>query len=143
MANVPPGQPIAPGIATGKFPEWGVGGGTPGSSAGWNIKEAANAQQQEALIQQGYVAWFSTKQAAQNFISEESSTLGSGTVPGLSGLAAIGAFFSKLTEPLMWLRAAEVVVGAVLLIVGIGKMAGMGHDVMSIAKTAIKGAALA
>lgn len=47
-------------------------------------------------------------------------------VPGsgaLSGLAAIGDFFSRLTQASTWLRVAEVALGAALLIIGLAKLA--------------------
>ena len=46
MPNVNPGSTtVAPGVTTtpNKYPQWSVGGGTPGNSAGWKIVEAKNA----------------------------------------------------------------------------------------------------
>jgi hypothetical protein len=130
VAAVPPGQPIAPGIATGNtFPQWGVGGGTPGSSAGWKIAEATSEAQKTSLISQGYVAWFSSKAAAQSYESSEQSPYGSGEPQGalenaIPGLAQVGDFFGALTGPNLWIRAAKVLVGATLLIVGIAHLTG-------------------
>jgi hypothetical protein len=49
-----------------------------------------------------------------------------GHLPGipnpLSGLAAIGDFFTRLTEPATWLRAGEVILGLLLIAVGVAKM---------------------
>lgn len=123
MPAIAPGQPIAPGLATGNtFPQWGVGGGTPGSSAGWNIVEATTAAQKATYTSQGYLLWFGSKSAAQNFVSSESSAYGSGNPPQLAGLAAIGTFFSSLGETNTWIRVAEVLIGLVLVGVGIAKL---------------------
>lgn len=46
-----------------------------------------------------------------------------GTNP-LSGLAAIGDFFSRLTDATTWIRVGKVLVGGVLLIVGLAHMTG-------------------
>lgn len=43
-------------------------------------------------------------------------------VPGLGGVAAIGDFFSRLSEPNTWLRVAEVLIGGVLIIVSLRAM---------------------
>lgn len=58
-----------------------------------------------------------------------------------SGSSGFAGLLAKLGQPVFWLRAAEVVVGAVLLIVAIGKMTGAGSTVLQVAKTA-KGAVL-
>jgi hypothetical protein len=44
-------------------------------------------------------------------------------VPGAGGLAAIGDFFARLTQGATWLRVAEVVLGAGLIIVALAKLA--------------------
>lgn len=124
MPNVYPGAPVAPGIAQpGQFPQYGVGGGTPGSSAGWKVVTATDEAQKEQEIQQGYLVWFSSQSAAQNYISSESSGYGSGQVPSpLSGVAAIGDFFSRLTQKNTWVRVGEVVIGLVLLGIGVNAL---------------------
>jgi hypothetical protein len=43
-------------------------------------------------------------------------------IPGLTGVAAIGDFASRLTEKNTWLRAGEFAVGVVLLYVGLKAM---------------------
>jgi hypothetical protein len=84
---------------------------------------------------------FPTKAAAQAFAATfNKSGVGKGAtgavpyndyinagLPGsnpLSGLSAIGDFFSRLTEASTWLRIAEAVLGIGLIIVGLAKLAG-------------------
>lgn len=124
MPNLPPGAPVSPGIAQdGQYPQYGVGGGSAGSSAGWKIVTALNDAQKQQEIQQGYLTWFSSHAAAQNYISSESSGFGSGQVPSpLSGLAAIGDFFARLTQKNTWVRVGEVVIGLVLVAIGVNAM---------------------
>jgi hypothetical protein len=45
------------------------------------------------------------------------------SIPGLSGLAAIGDFFSRLTEGSTWIRVLEMVLGAGLVLVGLAHAA--------------------
>jgi len=137
LPAVQPGQPIAPGIVTPSsgYPEYGVGGGTPGSSAGWNIVTANNAQEKMSYASQGYLVWFTTMTAAQNFVSSESSEAGSGNVPNpanlIPGLTDIGDFFHRLTEGSTWTRVGEVALGGILLYAGI--------RALSSGSTAVKG----
>lgn len=120
MPAVPPGASIAPGIAQGNtYPQYGVSGGTPGHAQGWKITVATNGGQKMQALQNGVSVWFQTRAAAQNYISEESSAFGSGTVPQLSGLAAIGDFFARLTEANTWVRVGEFLAGGVILYVGL------------------------
>lgn len=119
MPGIPGGSPIAPGIAGGNtYPQYGVGGGTPGQAGGWNIKVARNGAEKMQDINQGYATWFSSRSAAQNFISSESSAYQSGE-GGLSGLAAIGDFFARLTEANTWIRVGEFIAGALILYIGL------------------------
>ena len=47
------------------------------------------------------------------------------TIPNpLSGIAAVGNFFNVLGEPQVWIRAAEVVIGGVIVLFSINKLAG-------------------
>jgi hypothetical protein len=55
---------------------------------------------------------------------------------GLTGLAAVGDFFSKLGQPNTWLRVAEVTVGLVLLAVALNKV--LGNPAGSAVKLAAK-----
>lgn len=118
-----PGQQIAPGVAGGNtFPQYGVGGGKPGSSAGWKTVTATNGAEKMADIARGYFVWFSSQSAAQNFIGEESSPLGSGggsVGNPLAGINAIGDFFQRLTQKATWERVAEFAAGALILYIGL------------------------
>ncbi len=137
MPAVPPGQPIAPGIAASNsgYPQYGVGGGTPGSSAGWKIVEATTAAQKLSYANQGYLVWFSSKSAAQSYLSEEESPISSGEPQNaIPGLAQIGDFFSALGDANTWIRVAKVVVGGTLLIIGLAHMTGASNAVASIAR---------
>lgn len=64
---------------------------------------------------------------------------GAGTVTGdtppapVSGLAAIGQFFTNLGSANLWIRVAKVVIGGALLIIGLAHMTGSDH---AIARTA-------
>jgi hypothetical protein len=126
MPSVTPGTTIAPGIvsATSGYPQYGVGGGSPGSSSGWTIVTANNSSQKSADETKGYLVWFTTKTAAQNFISSESSVEGSGgaglsiTNP-LSFLEPIADFAYRLTEASTWLRVGEVIAGGMLVYLGL------------------------
>ena len=128
MPAVRPGGPIAPGIVplNGKFPQYGVGGGTPGSSSGWNVIVANNDLEKTNDLANGYDTWFTSRSAASNFISNESSTAGSGNLPGLTGIDAIGDFFHRLTEGETWTRVGEVVLGVILLYAGVKALTGAG-----------------
>jgi hypothetical protein len=134
MAAVPPGQPIAPGVAaaTSGYPQWGVGGGTPGSSAGWKIVEATTAAQKTSYASQGYLAWFSSDSNAKAFLAEEESPISSGepqnAIPGVS------AFFTALGDSNTWIRVAKVVVGGLLLVIGLVHITGADNAVATAAR---------
>lgn len=140
MPAVPQGQPIAPGIASGNsYPQWGVGGGTPGSSSGWKIVEAKTEAQKTSYLSQGYDAWFDSQSAAQSYESSEESPVGSGEPQGalenaIPGLAQVGDLFGALTQANTWIRVAKVVFGGVLLIIGIAHITGAGNAVASAAR---------
>lgn len=53
---------------------------------------------------------------------------------GLSGVAAIGDFFQRLTQENTWIRVGEVTLGILLIISGIMKLSGAGGDIKDIAK---------
>lgn len=66
---------------------------------------------------------------------------GIGQVPGakaLSGLDAIGSFFSELGQANTWIRVAEVLLGLALIIVGLSKLTGAGQIARQAAKVAAK-----
>jgi hypothetical protein len=133
-AAVPPGQPVAPGIVgpSSGYPEYGVGGGTPGNSSGWNVVTANNAAQKMQYAGEGYLVWFTSMSAAQNFVSSESSAFGSGEPQNaIPGLTDIGDFFHRLTEGSTWTRVGEVLVGGILLYAGV--------RALSSGSTAVKG----
>jgi hypothetical protein len=52
----------------------------------------------------------------------------------LGGVAAIGDFFQRLTQENTWIRTAEVVIGALLIISGLMKLSGAGADIGDIVK---------
>lgn len=125
MPNTPPGLPIGQGVTStpDKYPQWGTGGGTPGSSAGWQIVEARNASQKQQYVDKGYAPWFTSKAAAQSFLSSEESPYQSGEPQNaIPGLSQIGDFFGRLGEASTWVRVAEVVLGVVLIAVGTSKL---------------------
>lgn len=142
MPNVPPGAPTgAPGTVTNfnQYPQWGVGGGTPGSTKGWKIVEAQNAAQKTSYASQGYAVWFTSQKAAQSFVTEEESPFASGEPQGavenaIPGLVQIGDFFGALTSANTWIRAAKVIVGGTLLIIGIAHMTGSDQAVAQVAR---------
>lgn len=71
-------------------------------------------------------------------IDNPAGAIGSAVSGVGDAFAAVGNFLSKLTEPLFWLRIAEVVIGAAMVIIGMGKMTGLGSDVKSITKAGVK-----
>jgi hypothetical protein len=142
MANIPPGGTgIAPGTATpgSGYPQWGVGGGQPGSSAGWNIVEATDATEQQTYEGQGYLVWFSTQAAAQAYISSESSLAGSGNLPSVPGLAALGwlqdighwlgVAVAALTDKYTWISVGWLLLGLLLVVIAL-YMLGKRTDVL-------------
>jgi hypothetical protein len=124
MPAVPPGQLVAPGVSTGNtFPQWGVGGGQPGSSSGWQVVEAANETQKLALENEGILVWFTSQSAAQSYESSEENPYESGSPQNpLDALGEIGDFFHRLTEGSTWERVGEVAVGVLILWAGIKAM---------------------
>lgn len=52
----------------------------------------------------------------------------------LTGLAAIGDFFQRLTQKSTWVRIAEVVLGLLLVVVGLSKLSGVSSAVVKTAK---------
>lgn len=122
MPAVPAGVPgIAPGIATGnKFPQYGVKAGTVGSKTGWSIVTAANNAQKMTAMSNGVLVWFQTRSAAESYMQEQESSYSSGQLPNpLTGLAAIGDFFHRLTEANTWIRVGEVLAGVLVLYIGL------------------------
>lgn len=56
-----------------------------------------------------------------------------GAIPGLT---QVGDFFGALTEKNLWIRAAKIVVGAVLIIIGLAHMTGADNAVAAAARKA-------
>jgi hypothetical protein len=116
MPNLPPGQQIPGTVRPGaQFPQYGV------RTSDNKIIIAHSGADKLKDIAQGYVSWFPSQNAAQNFISGQHGPLaGGGNLPNpLAGLAAIGDFFNRLTEPQTWLRVGEVAAGLLLLYLGL------------------------
>lgn len=134
MANVPPGGvPGSAGRAPNTYPQWGF------NQAG-NITEARNEAAKLADMNKGYLDWFTTRAAASNAFKGMQGALGKGSVPNpLSGLAAIGDFFQRLTQAGTWIRVGEVLLGAALIIVGLARMA----SGTAAGRTAVKAAKVA
>lgn len=76
------------------------------------------------------IAFSGVDTAVQSAISKLAQVLKStgpaaaaaGSLPGLSGVAAIGDFFNRLGQASTWIRVGEVVLGLILLAVGIAKI---------------------
>jgi hypothetical protein len=64
-------------------------------------------------------------------------------VPGLSGLAAIGDFFSRLSQPNTWARVGEVLIGSMVLGVGVYALVKNTEAGQAMRKTGRKTAGLA
>lgn len=79
---------------------------------------ATNADMLAAIAANNWPAPQYLNSVAQNLANAPKN------VPGLTGLAAIGDFFSRLTQASTWLRVAEVAVGAILLVVALNKALG-------------------
>jgi len=127
-----PGAPVNPTpVDFGSYPQWGIHINPDGTSG--SIREAASAAQKMKDMGAGYLDWFATDALAKNALSSQTSAYGSGgqstaqaikNANPLSGLAAIGDFFSRLTQPATWIRIAEVALGLVLIAVGIARATG-------------------
>lgn len=60
------------------------------------------------------------------------------SLPTLSGLDAIGRFFSDLGNPVFWIRLGKILAGGLLLILGLAKLTGVSEKAGSIAGKAVK-----
>jgi hypothetical protein len=113
MANPPPGGP--PGNAGGSsaYPQYGV--------KGKNIRSAGSAAAKEKDISAGYLAWFSSRAAAQEFIGSQSGPLSGniGVPDPLSGIDAVGHFFSDLTHGDFWRSLGWIALGIALILLGL------------------------
>lgn len=142
MAAVPPGQPIAPGIAGTTFPQWGVTNSTGNlTSTGDTLVEVKTQAEKQAEINKGVLVWFSSKAAAQSFVSSELSPL-NGNVPGVGIGGSFLHFLDNLTSRALWVRIAKVTIGVVMILTGINKLTGASNAIDKVAGVAGKAAVL-
>lgn len=145
-ANPNPYNPV-PGAAktSSGYPQYGV----KETTTGYSTVEATSAAQKTAYLKQGYDMWFTSQSAAKDYVSSESSGL-AGNVP--SGLSSLGNDLSNaysditswetgietvtqdLTSAAFWIRAAKVVIGGTLLIVGLAHVTGADNAVARAAR---------
>lgn len=110
-----PGAKVAAGVSSPNsgFPQWGV------DTNGYSIKQASNQAQKNALVKQGYYAWFTSQSNAQSFVSAEQNPYESGNPQNaIPGLEDIGNFFHEISEAATWERVAEFIVGGLLVYIG-------------------------
>lgn len=84
---------------------------------------------------------YATQQEAQNTISglhTSGSVPPLPSIPAFTGLAAIGDFFGRLTEPNTWLRIGEGLLGIILIAVALGKLSGLEDTAKTAAAAAVK-----
>jgi hypothetical protein len=74
--------------------------------------------------------------------ANETETAAKGAAEGIGEFASSLDFLDALGSPALWIRVAKVVVGGVILIVGLVKLAGVEQKVPGIVKTAVKAAPL-
>src|SRR5947209_7351456 len=109
-----PGSPPGGAGGSNKYPQWGVKLDQAKKSG--KIIEAHNEHQKLADMNAGYLQWFQSRKAAQNWIPSQFTF----ALPNpLSGLNAVGDFFYRLTEAQTWVRVAEVGAGVLLLYMGL------------------------
>lgn len=152
MPGINPTVPI-PGVVTdqGKYPQYGVGGGTPGSPDGWKQVTAHNLTEKNKYLSQGYLIWFATSQDAKSYISSESSAFGSGSGGPFAGLAdlasavaKIGAVFydigKALTDGKMWRSLGWLILGLLLALGGAALWLRGSFSPLSMLKQGVKSA---
>ncbi len=116
MANEPPGG--IPGAATGKYPQYGVKMAPDGSSG--QITEAKNEAAKLKAMSQGYLEWFATKKAAEDFVASQKGILGGHLPDPLAGIAgALSAFYHALTDGKMWRSLGWIFLGIALMMAGL------------------------
>lgn len=54
----------------------------------------------------------------------------------IPGLTQVGAFFASLGEKNLWIRAAKIIAGGALVVIGLAHITGAGNEVMTIARKA-------
>lgn len=127
----------------------GGGGGCPSFAQELAAVKANKVTQDQmnAYINGPCGAKLTTAQTNQLFTAWRQSPQSGGTGPGLSlpnplsGLESVSGFFSTLTQANTWIRVAEVLLGAALLIIGLAKLAS-GTEVGKAAKGIAMKAAL-
>jgi hypothetical protein len=130
VPNVNPNAPtVAPGIPTGsalnKYPQWGVKqtSGTPGYgtvSSDYKVAEAKTAQQKMNLINQNYDIWFTSNQAAQNWVTGQNQNANNPAVQGSNAAASVASgLVNWISQKAIWERAGEVLVGVIIIYIGI------------------------
>jgi hypothetical protein len=95
------------------------------------------AEAQAYAMQQDNVFALSTNplQAGYQVITGQATARGSASSNSpLAGLAAIGDFFSRLTEKNTWLRAVKILAGGMLIIIGMAHMTGADNAVAAAAR---------
>jgi hypothetical protein len=139
----PPNSPIAQGQAgpNDGFPQWGIDQTAPpaaGQAGGgtWKITEAKTAADKARLLTQGYLLWFTSQKAAQDFINSQYGAF-NGSIPGGQVFAGLSDFFGRLTEANTWLRAGEIAIGIVLIGIGVAKLTGTTNLVAKAVKARI------
>jgi hypothetical protein len=124
MPQKPPGLPIPGAVPTGpggkqKYPQWGVKEITQGSK--YDIRKAGSDAEKQKDITAGYLFWFTSEQAAKDFVSGQEQGFFSGNLPNpLAGIAgALAAFYHAVTDGKMWRSLAWILLGVALIITGI------------------------
>jgi uncharacterized membrane protein len=124
------------------FPEWFVGPPLVGAaSQAYIVYEATTAAQAAKYVSDGYKGPYATQAAAQAQATTRQTAAQSTegpTIPSLgsplTGINAIGAFFSDLGNSNTWIRVAKVVIGGLLLIIGIVHITGAGGAIADTAR---------
>jgi hypothetical protein len=92
----------------------------------------AQAEQQQAKDSQAQAAGTETSSGGTGTSSNPKTNV---NVPSpLTGLAAIGDFFQRLTQASTWIRVAKVITGGMLLIVGLVHITGIENKAAAIAR---------
>lgn len=101
--------------------------GAVGLAAGWHQlpipsgdTEAQAAAEAKKLYPTGTSPTTSVKTQASNAVSQEAT----GSATGLAGLQQIGDAFGALTSKNLWIRAAKILLGGALLLIGVAHMTG-------------------
>jgi hypothetical protein len=129
LINAPPGQSAAYFEAI--FAKaWGAQAGQ--AYLTYNAQSPGNSPYINAKAFADVIAIEGLQQGLQSLANLQSAVVNKGIpaaaaavpkIPVLGGLAAIGDFFQRLTQASTWIRAAEVVLGLGLIIVGLAHLA--------------------